>query len=510
MKNYKPVMLVILDGWGYQENPSHNAIASANTPVWDQLWNNMPHMLLDASGAGVGLPMGQMGNSEVGHMHIGAGRVVHQDLTRINHAIEQEHLHHNQNLQALIEHLNNHEKNLHIAGLLSPGGVHSHEAHLHALLAVIAPKLKQSIYLHCFLDGRDTPPQSALDSVKRVQNQLKKYTNTHIASLCGRFYAMDRDSRWERTQAAYELIVNGIAEHSFDDPLKAIAHFYNQGINDEFVPPTRIGERAILNDGDGFLFTNFRSDRARQLTQSLTELEFSAFERDRVPKCINFVSMTRYSDAMLNDVLFPKQQIANTLGEVIAQQGLSQLRIAETEKYAHVTFFFNGGIESVLPNEDRILIHSPKIATYDLQPEMSAPELTLALENAIESGAYDFIVCNYANADMVGHTGNMQATIDAIECLDSCLARLQHALEKAGGCMFITADHGNAEQMFDDSTGQAHTAHTSQPVPFLFVGNGWKFNESKGQLIDIAPTILTVLGIEPPQEMTGCIRLEKP
>lgn len=508
MKNYKPVVLVILDGWGYQEDASHNAIAKAKTPIWDGLWNRMPHILLEASGTEVGLPSGQMGNSEVGHMHIGAGRVVHQDLTRINHAIEQGTLSDNQTIQRLVDKLNEQDSNLHISGLVSPGGVHSHESHLYALIRIIAPRLKQHLYVHCFLDGRDTPPQSAIASIRRLQNCIQAFPNVRIASLCGRYYAMDRDNRWERTQVAHQLIVNAEAEHRFTDPVEAITHFYSAGTNDEFIPPTLIGKPVLMKQNDGFLFTNFRADRARQLSTSLSASEFIEFDRENMPKNIRFTSMTRYSDAFVHDVLFSEQPLKNTLGAVIAQQGLSQLRIAETEKYAHVTFFFNGGVETALHNEDRILIHSPKVATYDLQPKMSAVELTRALEDAIDSGAYDFIVCNYANADMVGHTGNMNATIAAIECLDACLERLQSSLLKVDGCMFITADHGNAEQMYDNNTQQAHTAHTAQPVPFVFVGEHWTFNKAHGNLTDIAPTILTIMGIEPPAEMTGRVLLE--
>lgn len=508
MNIYKPVVLVILDGWGYQENTSHNAIYQARTPVWDEWWHNKPHMLLDASGHNVGLPDGQMGNSEVGHMHIGAGRIVYQDFTRINEAIAHNKLSESPTLHNLIDTLNHNDKSLHIGGLLSPGGVHSHEQHLYALLDIIAPRLKGAVFLHCFLDGRDTPPKSALESLERLQKHIKAYKNIRIATLCGRYYAMDRDKRWERIQAAYDLIIQSDTEYVFTNAQEAVEHFYEKNITDEFIPPCRIGNPAPVRNGDAFIFTNFRADRARQLTQALINPDFHDFAQTYRPQFSHFISMTRYHDDLLNEVLFPPQQLKNTLGEVIADEGLHQLRIAETEKYAHVTFFFNGGIEKIFPNEDRILINSPKVATYDLQPEMSAPELTLALIEAIDSQAYDFIVCNYANADMVGHTGNLEATVKAIECLDQCLGKLYAAVSEAGGCLLITADHGNAEQMFNTETGQSHTAHTSEPVPLLFIGEGWTFKQSHGNLIDIAPTVLKLMDIEQPEEMTGQTLLE--
>ncbi|MCC5791979.1 MAG: 2,3-bisphosphoglycerate-independent phosphoglycerate mutase [Legionellaceae bacterium] len=503
MKKLKPIVLIILDGWGYQPQDAHNAISQANTPTWDHWWQSMPHMLLDASGESVGLPSGQMGNSEVGHMHIGAGRVIAQDYTRINQAIAQHELPNNPVLQHLIRRLQTSGAALHLAGLVSTGGVHSHEAHLFALIDLLAPKLSSPVYLHCFLDGRDCPPQSARESLQRLAEKIQAYPHVHIQSLSGRYYAMDRDQRWERIAKAYDCIAHAHSEHCFAQPEDAIAYFYHHQIYDEFIVPSQIGTPHPVRDGDSFLFFNFRSDRARQLTQAFIDPDFDRFNNHKRPKLAEFVSMTQYSDALPCTVLFPPQILEHTLGQILAEQGLSQLRIAETEKYAHVTFFFNGGAEQVFPNEDRVLIASPKVSTYDLQPEMSAPELTAALQEAIDSAAYDVIICNYANADMVGHTGNLPATIEAIETLDGCLRQVADSTARAGGCLLITADHGNAEQMFDDTTGQAHTAHTSQPVPLLFVGQGWSFQQKTGTLADIAPSILHLLQIQAPREMTG-------
>lgn len=509
MPKHAPLVLMILDGWGYNESNKHNAIAQANTPQWDEWWKNSPHILLEASGLPVGLPDEQMGNSEVGHMHIGAGRVIQQDFTRINESIKNGGFANNPVFDQVLKELQKNKKSLHLMGLFSPGGVHSHEEHLFELLALCDKKQFHSIYLHLFLDGRDTPPQSALQSFERLDHQLKIHPVGSISSISGRFYAMDRDNRWERIKPVYELLTEGKSAHHFNDAPSAIASYYQQNLSDEFIPPTLIGDSKIIEEGDAVLFFNFRADRARQLTAAFIDPLFNGFNRITQPKLSHFVTMTQYNKNLPATIAYPPIPLNNTLGELIAAHGLTQLRIAETEKYAHVTFFFNGGSELVFPNEERILIPSPKIATYDLQPEMSAPELTDSLVDAIDGQAYDVIICNYANADMVGHSGNFDATVRAIECLDRCMHQVWQALAKQGGQLLITADHGNAEEMFDETTCQAHTAHTSEPVPLVYVGGHWHFTRSKGSLIDIAPTLLTLIGITPPKDMTGHILLER-
>jgi 2,3-bisphosphoglycerate-independent phosphoglycerate mutase len=498
-----PLVLLILDGWGYSEEKSHNAIASAHTPQWDHWWKTCPHMLLDASGTVVGLPEGQMGNSEVGHMHIGAGRIIHQELSLINESIDNGDFAKNKVLIDTIETMKQEGHALHIMGLLSPGGVHSHENHLFALLALCEKHQFSSVYLHLFLDGRDTPPQSALLSLAALRNQLNHYPVATICSFTGRYYAMDRDKRWQRVEPVYRLLTEGHSEHHFDTAEEAINTFYQQGISDEFIPPSRIGKGGAINDGDSVFFFNFRADRARQLTQAFIAENFDGFKRNKRPLLSQFVSMTPYADFLPTRAAFLPQALHHTLGEILAKHGMKQLRLAETEKYAHVTFFLNGGSERVFAHEKRILIPSPSVATYDLKPEMSSLKLTEILVTAIQNREYDVIICNFANADMVGHTGNFEATIRAIECLDHAMHEIWHALKKAGGQLLITADHGNAESMFDDKTHQAHTAHTNQPVPLLYVGENWHFNQITGSLIDIAPTLLKLLGIEPPNEMTG-------
>lgn len=494
---------MILDGWGHQENTKYNAIASANTPQWDEWWQTRPHILIDASGHEVGLPSGQMGNSEVGHMHIGAGRIISQDFTRINESIETGDFGQNKLFIQTIEDAQAHDKTLHVMGLLSPGGVHSHENHLFAFLALCARKQFNKVKLHLFLDGRDTPPQSALQSLKTLNQQLSYYPVAKISSISGRYFAMDRDQRWERIASVYRLIVEAQSPYHFDSAEEALATFYAENKSDEFIPPTLIGDLAPIDNGDSIFFFNYRSDRARQLTKAFLDDNFTGFIRHKQPTLAHFVTMTRFAKELHTEIAFPPLNLTNTLGEVVAQQGLSQLRIAETEKYAHVTFFFNGGSEQIYSNEDRILIPSPSAATYDLVPEMSAPELTRCLVDAIQSDAYDLIICNYANADMVGHSGDFNATVKAIECLDACMKKVWQALEPVGGTLLITADHGNAEMMYDDSTGQAHTAHTCQPVPLMYIGDNWRFKYNSGTLIDIAPTILTLLDIDQPPEMTG-------
>lgn len=509
MQKNAPLVLIILDGWGYNEDKTHNAIAMANTPQWDNWWRTCPHMLLQASGLPVGLPDAQMGNSEVGHMHIGAGRVIEQDFTRINNAIQNGSFATNQVLNEVIKNVQKKGKSLHVMGLFSPGGVHSHEDHLFALLALCDNHHFNSVYLHLFLDGRDTPPESALSSINRLNLELQQHPVGKISSITGRYYAMDRDKRWERIEPVYNLLTQAHSEFQFDDAETAINSFYQKKISDEFIPPTLIGEKRAIEDGDAVLFFNFRADRARQLSSAFIDHQFNGFQRIQCPQLSYFVSMTQYDKTLATSMVFPPIPLNNTLGEVLANEGFKQLRLAETEKYAHVTFFLNGGNEQIFPNEDRILIPSPKVATYDLEPEMSAPELTNALIESLQSQTYHVIICNFANADMVGHSGNMDATIQAIECLDHCMQQIGEAVANLGGTMLITADHGNAEAMFDEKTHQAHTAHTNGPVPLLFVGGGWHFIQKEGGLIDVAPTLLTLLGITPPHEMTGHSLLEK-
>lgn len=507
--NCTPLLLIILDGWGENGNEPDNAIAAAHKPQWEAWRQSMPYMALDASGLSVGLPEGQMGNSEVGHMHIGAGRVLHQDFTRINEAIRSGEFAQQALFHQLLDALPTHKKKLHILGLLSAGGVHSHEDHLFAFLKLCHTKGFHDVLLHLFLDGRDSPPQSALSSIAKLNQILQEYPAGRIASICGRYYAMDRDQRWERLEPVYHMLVEGISAHHFRSAEQAIQTFYQQNITDEFIPPTLIAQTTSMQDGDSVFFFNFRADRARQLTQALLSPSFEGFQRKRVPQWNHFVSMTQYADNLPTSVAFPPLKPLNTLGEIIAQAGRKQLRIAETEKYAHVTFFFNGGSEAVFPNEERVLIPSAKVATYDLLPKMQAPQITQYLIAAIQNNTYDVIICNFANADMVGHTGHFQAAVQAIECLDQCLHDLAQAVLAHNGCMLITADHGNAEKMFDLKTGQMHTAHTTQPVPFLFVGQGWHLSSDTGSLIDIAPTVLALLGIDSPKEMTGKSLLEK-
>lgn len=503
----RPLVLMILDGWGYNEEKSHNAIAAAHTPHWDHWWQICPHMLLEASGTPVGLPAAQMGNSEVGHMHIGAGRVIPQDLTRINEAVIKGEYNKNAAFVETIKDVAQKGKALHVLGLLSPGGVHSHENHLFAFLALCAQQQFSNVYLHLFLDGRDTPPQSAATSIAKLQELLTQYPVATICSVTGRYYAMDRDMRWQRVEPVYRLLTEARSEYHFNTAEEAIQAFYQQDIYDEFIPPCRIGTSMPITEGDSVLFFNFRADRARQLTQALIADDFHGFKRNLRPKLEHFISMTQYAEYLPTQSAFPPVALPNTLGEVIANHGMTQLRIAETEKYAHVTFFLNGGAEHVFANEKRILIPSPLVATYDLQPEMSAPILTQALVDAIQSHEYDVIICNYANADMVGHSGNFAATVRAIECLDEAMHTIWQALDKVGGQLLITADHGNADCMFDETTHQTHTAHTNQPVPFLYIGGSWQFKRPKGSLIDVAPTMLSLLGITPPKEMTGATLL---
>ncbi len=503
----KPLVLLVLDGWGYSENPDSNAILGANTPVWDRLWAEHPHMLIRTSGTDVGLPADQMGNSEVGHLNLGAGRVVYQEFTRISRAIKTASFFTNHTLTDAVDQTIAQDKAVHILGLLSPGGVHSHEEHIQAMVRLAVERGAPRVYLHAFLDGRDTPPKSAEASLRAMEELCTAVGGGRIASLIGRYYAMDRDHRWPRIQATYDLLTQGKAAFQAPDALSALSMAYERGESDEFIQATAIvppgGQAVRIEDGDCVIFMNYRSDRARQITRAFIDEEFSGFQREVTPKLGVFVSLTEYNAEFHNQVAFPAERLRNVFGEYIANLGLRQLRIAETEKYAHVTFFFNGGMEQPYPGEDRILVPSPNVATYDLQPEMSAPEVTDKLVDAIVRGNYDAIICNYANGDMVGHTGNFAAAVKAIEALDACLARVVSATQQAGGELLITADHGNAEQMSDESTGQAHTAHTCNPVPLIYVGRPAMPQTNGGGLADVAPTMLSLMGLAQPAAMSG-------
>lgn len=506
--NHQPLVLIILDGFGNRPEQENNAVAQANTPFLDSLMQSSTHTLISGSGCDVGLPAGQMGNSEVGHLNIGCGRVVQQDFTRISSAIDQGEFAKNPVFVEAMNKAKNNGKAVHVLGLLSPGGVHSHEDHIAALFACAAAQGLQNIYMHAFLDGRDTPPRSAKPSLEKLEAKMQQAGVGRIASLIGRYYAMDRDNRWERVECAYNLLTQGKALRTAPSAVMGLEAAYAAGEDDEFVQATSIhteDEKAItIAEGDVVIFMNYRADRAREITRALSDNHFTGFKRAVYPQLTELVSLTQY-DAKFKQVTaaYPPLQHANCLGEVLSQHNLKQLRIAETEKYAHVTFFFNGGVEQPFAGEDRELIPSPKVATYDLQPEMSAPELTDKLVAAINSKNYAAIICNYANPDMVGHTGNLAATIKAIEAIDQCLEKVVTAAKAVGGEVLITADHGNAEKMFDEKTGQAHTAHTSDPVPFIYVGRNASICKTDGALADIAPTMLYLLGIDKPVEMSG-------
>jgi 2,3-bisphosphoglycerate-independent phosphoglycerate mutase len=495
------VVLCILDGWGHRENGSDNAILSAQTPHWDDLAHQSPPTLLEASELNVGLPEGQMGNSEVGHMNIGAGRVILQDLPRIDQAIRQGTLKDMPPLKAFIEKLKASGGRCHLLGLLSSGGIHSHERHLVALATLLANQ-GISVAFHAFLDGRDTPPRSAESYLTSFLKEIQNHPNITLATLGGRYFGMDRDKRWDRVQKAYEAIVNGVPHRN--EALSYVHQNYQKGVTDEFIPPVGLGSYQEMKNGDGLLMANFRSDRARQILTALLDPQFQDFDRSRYVKFAAALGMVDYSESlnMWMDTLFPSVPPHEVLGEVIAHHGLKQLRIAETEKYAHVTFFFNGGREDIFPGEDRILIPSPHVATYDLKPEMSAYELTDRLVEAIESQKYALIVVNYANADMVGHTGNFEAAQQAVQAVDMCLGRIKQAVEKTKACLLITADHGNAEMMYDMALKSPHTAHTLNPVPFvMFQGPGMALHP--GTLSQIAPTILQILNLAIPACMTS-------
>ncbi|WP_313280400.1 2,3-bisphosphoglycerate-independent phosphoglycerate mutase [Stutzerimonas balearica] len=499
----KPLVLVILDGFGHSDSPDFNAIHAAHTPVYDRLLAMQPHGLISGSGMDVGLPDGQMGNSEVGHMNLGAGRVVYQDFTRVTKAIRDGDFFSNPAICEAVDKAVGAGKAVHILGLLSDGGVHSHQDHLVAMAELAAKRGAEKIYLHAFLDGRDTPPKSAQSSIELMQATFTRLGKGRIASLIGRYYAMDRDNRWERVEQAYNLIVEGQSEFHADYAVDGLIAAYERGESDEFVKATTVGEPVRVEDGDAVVFMNFRADRARELTRCFVEPGFSEFQRARAPQLAGFVMLTQYAASIQAPAAFAPEALNNVLGEYLAKNGKTQLRIAETEKYAHVTFFFSGGREEPFEGEERILIPSPKVATYDLQPEMSAPEVTDRIVDAIENQRYDVIVVNYANGDMVGHTGVFEAAVKAVETLDACMGRLVEALEKVGGEALITADHGNVEQMEDVVTGQAHTAHTCEPVPFIYVGKRKASIREGGVLADVAPTMLTLLGLPVPEEMTG-------
>ncbi len=502
----KPVLLLILDGFGCRDADASNAITCAAKPNFDRLWHDYPHTLIQASEAAVGLPAGQMGNSEVGHLNIGAGRVVYQEFTRIDRAIRNGHFNGNLALNGVIAKLKANGGALHIFGLLSDGGVHSHENHIHAMLDLALHEGLSKVYVHAFLDGRDTPPRSAEAYIRCLQDKMDGLRGGRIASIVGRYYAMDRDKRWDRVKVAFDLLTLGRAEYQAVSAGLGLEMAYARGENDEFVKPTVIvepgSEPIRMQDGDAVVFMNFRSDRAREITKAFIDPGFKEFEREYVPKLSSYCTLTGYSEEFDVPVAFPPERVRNGFGEYIANLGLRQLRIAETEKYPHVTYFFNGGEETVYRGEDRIMVKSPNVATYDLQPEMNAFELTDKLVEAIKSRRYDAIICNYANCDMVGHTGIMEATVRAVEAVDTCLGRAVEAMQSIGGEVLITADHGNAETMLDPSTKQPYTAHTTNLVPFLYIGRHARMKHS-GALEDIAPTMLKLMGLPQPMEMTG-------
>ena len=501
--------LIIMDGFGINKKKEWNAVYKANTPNIDRYWNEYPHVTIGASGLDVGLPDGQMGNSEVGHLNIGAGRIVYQEFTRVSKAIEDGDFFTNKALLTAIENVKNHGSKLHLMGLVSDGGVHSHIEHLYALVELAKSHGLEQVYIHCFMDGRDVPPSSGKSYIEMLEEKLQEYNLGKIATVSGRYYAMDRDRRWERTQKAYDAMVLGKGKVA-SSAVEAMEQSYSEGVTDEFVIPTVVLDDgkpvATIGKNDSIIFFNFRPDRTRQITRAFIEEDFSEFARGMGYFPVCFVSMTQYDATYTNiHVAFEPQSLDNTFGEYISKLGKKQLRIAETEKYAHVTFFFNGGVERPNENEDRVLIPSPKVATYDLKPSMSAFEVTDEVERRIASGEYDVIILNYANCDMVGHTGVMEAAVEAVETVDKCVGRVVEAIRAVGGKAIITADHGNAEQMLDYETGQPHTAHTSNPVPLILVDDTRKdaVLRENGRLADIIPTILELMGLEKPEEMTG-------
>lgn len=498
-----PVVLLILDGWGHREETADNALALAQLPNWRRLLAACPHTLIHTEGRFVGLPDGQMGNSEVGHMNLGAGRIVYQDLTRVDAAIEDGSFFANAELNAACDAVKATGGTLHVMGLLSPGGVHSHERHIFAMLELAKRAGVAQVAVHAFLDGRDTPPRSAETSLRALQALCDGLGNAVIASVGGRYYAMDRDNRWERVQQGWNAIVEAGPEHAQPDALAALQAAYARGENDEFVMPTVIAGAQPMRDGDAVVFMNFRADRARQLAAAFVDPAFSGFQARR-PALAKFVCLSEYDARLPAAVAFAPDDLRQTFGEVVASAGLHQLRIAETEKYAHVTFFFSGGREALFAGEQRVLVPSPKVATYDLQPEMSCPELTAKLVAAIRARTFDAIVCNIANPDMVGHTGILEAAIRAAEAVDVAIGAVSDAVRDVGGALLVTADHGNLEMMRDPETGQPHTSHTVGPVPLVYVGErtGVHLREG-GALRDVAPTLLDLLGLPKPVEMSG-------
>ncbi len=502
-----PTVLIIIDGFGHREQSQHNAVAAANAPFWQSLWNNNPKTLIHTSGMYVGLPEGQMGNSEVGHMTLGAGRVVYQNFTRINKAISDGDFFANPVFCTAIDSAVEAGKAVHIMGLLSPGGVHSHEDHINAMLKMAVQRGANKVYIHASLDGRDCPPRSAKSSLEKTQALCAELGVGKIASIIGRFYSMDRDQRWDRVEQAYNLMVDGTAEFTATNPLSALQAAYDRDENDEFVQATTIieaGARAVtIEDGDALIFMNFRPDRARQISHAIVDKQFDGFERNRVPTLSHYVMTTEYEANLDVPCAYPPENLVNSFGEYLASQNKQQLRIAETEKYAHVTFFFSGGREELFDGEERILIPSPKVTTYDQMPEMSAPEVTEKLLEAIASGKYDSIICNYANCDQVGHTGNFEASVKAVEVVDSCLQKVVEAVAEQNGQVLITADHGNVEEMFDEASNQPHTQHTTLPVPLIYAGSKNLSLDKDGSLADVAPTLLALMELDQPKEMSG-------
>ena len=497
----KPLVLLIMDGWGYRPNMPDNAVSNANTPVLDKLCKDYANDLISASGMDVGLPDGQMGNSEVGHTNIGAGRTVYQNLTKVTKSTSDGDFFENAAFVTAIDKAVAANKAVHIMGLASPGGVHSHDSHIEAAIELAAKRGATEILVHAFLDGRDTPPRSAEATLAKYEATYEKVGAGRTATLVGRYYAMDRDNRWERVEEAYDLLTQATSDYTADSALLGLEAAYARDENDEFVKATVIGAATPIQDGDAVLFLNFRADRARELAYTFTDNSFTGFARKATPK-IDFVTLTEYAADIKAPAAFPSESLSNTLGEWLADHNKTQLRISETEKYAHVTFFFNGGIEDEFKGEERTLIKSPAVATYDMQPEMSSAELTEKLVTAIKSTKYDVIICNYPNGDMVGHTGVYDAAVKACEAVDSCVGEVVDALKTVGGECLITADHGNAEQMIDPETGGIHTAHTNLPVPFIYVGREAAMAKG-GRLCDIAPTMLTLMEMEIPAEMTG-------
>ena len=502
-----PLVLLILDGFGYSDDVKYNAISAAVAPNWQKLWDNNPKTLIHTSGLAVGLPEGQMGNSEVGHMTLGAGRVVYQNFTRINKAIAEGDFYTNPVYCDAIDAAVANDKAIHIMGLLSPGGVHSHEDHINAMLELAAQRGASKIYIHASLDGRDCPPRSAMPSLLKTQALCDKLGVGRIVSIIGRFYSMDRDNRWDRVEQAYKLMTEGQAMYQATDVSSALDAAYARDENDEFVQATSIvsddQQTVAIEDGDAVISMNFRPDRAREISHALVDETFSGFDRSVVPALSSFVMTTEYEANLDVPCAFPPETLVNSLGEYLAKHKKQQLRIAETEKYAHVTFFFSGGRESLYTGEERILIPSPEVSTYDQQPEMSAPQVTEKLVEAIGSGQFDTIICNFANCDQVGHTGDFNASVKAVEAVDDCLSQILEAITAASGELLITADHGNVEEMFDESSNQPHTQHTTLPVPLVYAGPRHINLDTGGSLADIAPTMLALMALPQPAEMTG-------